>query len=110
MTEETLRSRLEVYLQLRQSLGYQTPVHQQALRDFVNYLAAHDQPGPIRAATAALCACLQTVRVQTAENAGFPPRSREIKDSIRCAPSAFYRRGAYHFKNRPAQTQLPGVR
>jgi len=52
VTEETLRSRLEVYLQLRQSLGYQAPVYQQALRDFANYLAAHDQPGPIRAETA----------------------------------------------------------
>jgi hypothetical protein len=48
VTEETLRSRLEVYLQLRQSLGYQTPVHQQALRDFVNYLAAHNQPRTVQ--------------------------------------------------------------
>jgi integrase/recombinase XerD len=48
----TLRSRLDVYLELRLSLGFKTSVHQHALRDFLEYLASQGQQGPIRAETA----------------------------------------------------------
>ena len=51
MTNATLQSRLDVYLQLRRSLGYKTSVQEHALRNFVDYLAAHGQEGPIRAET-----------------------------------------------------------
>jgi integrase/recombinase XerD len=52
VTSETLKVRLDGYLELRQSLGYKTSVHQHVLRDFANYLATHGQQGPIRAETA----------------------------------------------------------
>ncbi|MCC6292167.1 MAG: tyrosine-type recombinase/integrase [Bryobacterales bacterium] len=52
MSNDTLQSRLEVYLELRRSLGYKTSVQEPTLRDFVDYLATHAQSGPIRAAAA----------------------------------------------------------
>lgn len=52
MTSETLKVRLDGYLELRQSLGYKTSVHKHVLRDFADYLATHGQQGPIRAETA----------------------------------------------------------
>ncbi len=51
MTSETLKVRLDGYLELRRALGYKTSVHQHVLRDFADYLATHGQPEPIRAAT-----------------------------------------------------------
>lgn len=47
-----MKVRLDSYLELRRSLGYKTSVHQHVLRDFADYLATHDQQGPIRAETA----------------------------------------------------------
>jgi integrase len=52
VTSETLKVRLDSYLELRRSLGYKTSVHQHVLRDFADYLATHGQQGPIRAETA----------------------------------------------------------
>jgi integrase len=51
VTGETLKVRLDGYIELRRSLGYKTSVHQHVLRDFADYLATHGQPEPIRAAT-----------------------------------------------------------
>ncbi len=36
MTSETLKVRLDGYLELRRSLGYKTSVHQHVLRDFAD--------------------------------------------------------------------------
>jgi hypothetical protein len=52
VTKATLQSRLDVYLELRRSLGYKTSVQEHALRDFLDYLANHSQQDPIRAETA----------------------------------------------------------
>lgn len=52
VTYETLKVRLDNYLELRQALGYKTSVQRRTLREFVNYLATHGQQGPIRAETA----------------------------------------------------------
>jgi len=52
VTHDTLQSRLNVYLELRRSLGYKTSVQEHALRDFLDYLAIHGQQDPIRAGTA----------------------------------------------------------
>ena len=52
MTSETLKARLDGYLELRQALGYKTSVHQRVLRDFAEYLVTHGQDGPIRAESA----------------------------------------------------------
>jgi integrase/recombinase XerD len=52
VTSEALKIRLDGYLELRHSLGYQTLECKPVLRDFLNYLAVHAQQGPIRAATA----------------------------------------------------------
>lgn len=38
MTNATLQSRLDVYLELRRSLGYKTSVQEHALQDFLDYL------------------------------------------------------------------------
>ena len=62
MTSATLQSRLDVYLELRRSLGYKTSVQEHALRDFLDYLATHGQPDPIRAATAVDWACQASER------------------------------------------------
>jgi len=51
VTHDALQSRLDVYLELRQSLGYKTSVQKHALRDFLDYLATHGQQDPIRAET-----------------------------------------------------------
>jgi integrase/recombinase XerD len=52
VTTDALKSRLENYLRLRQSLGYKSSVHQHVLQDFVGYLETQKHPGPIRAETA----------------------------------------------------------
>jgi len=52
VTNATLQSRLDVYLELRRSLGYKTSVQEHALRDFLDYLANHGQQEPIRTETA----------------------------------------------------------
>lgn len=52
MTTDLLRTRMEVYLELRRSLGYKTSVQEHALRDFVDYLSTHGRQGPIRAEVA----------------------------------------------------------
>jgi len=52
VTSETLKARLDGYLELRQALGYKTSVHQRVLRDFADYLVTHGQEGPIRAEAA----------------------------------------------------------
>ena len=52
MTNATLQSRLDVYLELRRSLSYKTSVREHALRDFLDYLANHGQEEPIRAEAA----------------------------------------------------------
>jgi site-specific recombinase XerD len=44
VSNDTLQSRLEVYLEHRRSLGYRTSVQEYALRDFVDYLKAFE-PG-----------------------------------------------------------------
>lgn len=66
MTIDILRSQLETYLQLRQSLGFKnTTVLRNALRDFIAYWARQGQQDPIRAATAvnwAREACLHCYR------------------------------------------------
>jgi len=57
MTNATLQSRLDVYLELRRSLGYKTSVQEHALQGFLDYLATHGQPDPIRAENAVDWAC-----------------------------------------------------
>ena len=52
MTNATWQSRLDVYLELRRSLGYKTSVQEHALRDFLDYFGTHGQQEPIRAETA----------------------------------------------------------
>ena len=52
MNIDPLRSHLETYLQLRQSLGYKTSVLQRALGDFIDYFARQGAQVPIRAETA----------------------------------------------------------
>lgn len=52
MTNHLLQARLDLYLQLRRSLGYKTYWLERVLRNFVAYLASQGLEGPIRAETA----------------------------------------------------------
>lgn len=62
MINDLLQARLQAYLELRQSLGYRTSAHRHALQAFASYLATHEQPWPIRAATAVEWARQASVR------------------------------------------------
>lgn len=94
MTLADLRSHIESYLELRQSLGFKTRYERDVLRAFADHLEEQGHRGPLRARTAVEWAATGAPR-----NAG-PPGQRVRLVCLRC----FMR----HLKAFFPETEVPG--
>lgn len=94
MTLADLRSHIESYLKLRQSLGFKTRFERDVLRAFADHLEAQNHHGPLRARTAVEWA------VSGAPRKAGPPGQRIRLVSLRC----FMR----HLKAFFPDTEVPG--
>jgi hypothetical protein len=65
-----LTVRLEAYLALQQALGFPLKARERLLRDFVSFIAARDESGPVTAQTALDWACATSARCGAAGRTG----------------------------------------